>query len=66
MKERETVKSLFSREQMKIIAGACLLAMGQSLHRRRDSYTGFYLEHGKSSLNAKGKAQVGNTYKAKY
>lgn len=44
----------------KIIAGVCVLAIGQSLLRWHDSYSGFYLELGKSLADAKWKAQVKN------
>ena len=46
------------------MAATCILAIGQSLYRWHDSYSGFYLEHGKSMLYVKRKAQVSNTHKA--
>ena len=46
------------------MAATCILAIGQSLHRWHDSYSGFYSEHGKSLLYIKRKAQVSSTHKA--
>ena len=40
--------------------------IGQSSYRWQDSYSGFYTELGKCLLNAKRKAQVGNTNEAEY
>ena len=46
------------------MAATCILAIGQSLHRWHDSYSGFYLEHGKSLLYVKRKVRVSSTHKA--
>ena len=58
------VKSLFFGEWVIIIAGTCLLAIGQTQLRRHDSYLGFYTELRKSLLDGKRTAQVGSPHKA--
>ncbi|MFA6060336.1 MAG: hypothetical protein WC756_19200 [Taibaiella sp.] len=52
------------RRSVKAIAITCILAIGQSLSRWHDSYSGFCMEHGKSLLYVKQKAQVDDIHKA--
>ncbi len=49
---------------MIIIAGTCILAIGQTQLRRHDSYLGFYTELRKSLLDGDGVVQVGSPHKA--
>jgi len=51
-------KAGFRSQLVKVIAGLCVLAIGQSLLRWHDSYSGFYSELGKSSTDVKRKVQV--------
>ena len=50
--------------EWKVIAGACLLAIGQTQLSRHESKSGFYMELRKSIQNAKRTAQLGSTHEA--